>query len=88
MKCPTVFRGNLQRIPPEERPASSERWCCHPIVKNSDPEYFLSKRTAREKMEKRGKGGPVTGSNWDPAKEETAMPDTIIDATVCLEQAA
>ena len=39
-------------------------------------------------MEKRGKGGPVTGSNWDPAKEETAMPDTIIDAPVCLEQAA
>jgi hypothetical protein len=30
-----------------------ERWRCHPIVKNSDPKLFLSKRNARTKMEKR-----------------------------------
>jgi hypothetical protein len=30
-----------------------ERWGCHPTVKNSDPEFFLSKRTSGEKMEKR-----------------------------------
>ena len=30
-----------------------EEWGCHPIVKNFDPELFLSKRTARTKMEKR-----------------------------------
>ena len=29
-----------------------ERWGCHPTVKNSDPELFLSERTAGTKMEK------------------------------------
>jgi hypothetical protein len=29
-----------------------ERWSCHPIVKNSDPEFFLSERTAGSKMER------------------------------------
>ena len=28
------------------------RWGCHPMVKNSDPELFLSERTAGTKMEK------------------------------------
>ena len=30
-----------------------EGWGCHSTVKNSDPELFLSKRTAETKMEKR-----------------------------------
>jgi hypothetical protein len=30
-----------------------EGWGCHPTVKNSDPELFLSKRTAGTKIEKR-----------------------------------
>jgi hypothetical protein len=30
-----------------------EGWGCHPTVKNSDPELFLSKRTTRTKIEKR-----------------------------------
>ena len=30
-----------------------EGWGCHPTVRNSDPELFLSKRTARTKMKKR-----------------------------------
>jgi hypothetical protein len=30
-----------------------EGWYCHPIVKNSNPELFLSKRTAGTKLEKR-----------------------------------
>jgi hypothetical protein len=29
-----------------------EEWVCYPTVKNSDPELFLSKRTAGTKMEK------------------------------------
>jgi hypothetical protein len=29
-----------------------EGWGCHPTVKNSDPELFLSKRTAGTKMER------------------------------------
>ena len=29
-----------------------EGWGCHPTVKNSDPELFLSERTAGTKMEK------------------------------------
>jgi hypothetical protein len=28
-------------------------WCCHPIVKNSDRELFMSERTTETKMEKR-----------------------------------
>jgi hypothetical protein len=28
-------------------------WGCHPRVKNSDPELFLSKRTAATKLERR-----------------------------------
>ena len=30
-----------------------KEWGCHPTVKNSDPELFLSKRIAGTKMEKR-----------------------------------
>jgi hypothetical protein len=30
-----------------------EGWGCHPSFKNSDPELFLSERTAETKMEKR-----------------------------------
>jgi hypothetical protein len=30
-----------------------EGWGCHPIVKNSDSELFLSERTVGTKMEKR-----------------------------------
>jgi hypothetical protein len=30
-----------------------EGWRCHPTVKNSDPDFFLSKRTAGTKVEKR-----------------------------------
>jgi hypothetical protein len=30
-----------------------EEWGFHPTVKNSDPELFLSKRTAETKMKKR-----------------------------------
>jgi hypothetical protein len=30
-----------------------EGWSCHPTVKNSDPEFFLSKRTVRTKIERR-----------------------------------
>ena len=32
-----------------------EQWGCHPTVKNSDPELFLSKRNSGTKMEKRGR---------------------------------
>ena len=41
-----------------------EGWGCHPTVKNSGPELFLSERTARTKMEKKlSKRGPVTGTS-------------------------
>ena len=30
-----------------------EGWGCHPTVKNSDPQLFLSEITARAKLEKR-----------------------------------
>jgi hypothetical protein len=31
----------------------AEAWSCHPTIKNSDPELFLSKRTADKRMEKK-----------------------------------
>ena len=33
-----------------------EGWVCHPTVKNSEPELFLSERTAGTKMEKSLRG--------------------------------
>jgi hypothetical protein len=39
-----------------------ERWSCHPTVKNSDSELFLSKRDTGTKMEKRWKERPKLGS--------------------------
>jgi len=36
-----------------------ERWGCHPTVKNSDPELFLSKRTAGTKIGDKTEGQAV-----------------------------
>ena len=36
-----------------------EGWCCHPRVKNTDPELFLSKRTVRGKNGEMGEGKEV-----------------------------
>jgi hypothetical protein len=61
-----------------------DRWGCDPTVNSSDSELFLSERTTGTQMEKSlGKGGPVTGPNWDPTRREATRPDTITDAMVC-----
>jgi hypothetical protein len=52
------YRVYLQQI---DR-ASSGGMGCHLTVKNSNPELFLSKRTARTKMEKRL--GERRSSGW------------------------
>jgi hypothetical protein len=66
-----------------------ERWGCHPTVKNSDPELFLSKRNAGTKMEKRLRerhsNDPPT---WDPSQGEAPRPYSITDAMVCLQTGA
>jgi hypothetical protein len=36
-----------------------EEWGCHPTVKNSDPELFLSKRTAESKNGEETEGKEV-----------------------------
>ena len=61
-----------------------EEWGCHHIVKNSDPELFLSKRTTETKLEKslRKKRSSV-GPNWDPDQGEVLRRDTITDVMVC-----
>ena len=63
-----------------------ERWGCHPIVKNSDPELFLSKRTAETKMEKRLRERRSSDQpNLGSISREAPNPDTTADAMVCLE---
>ena len=45
--------GTLEEMPYSgERELVESRWSCLFTVKNSDPELFLSKRTAGTKMEK------------------------------------
>lgn len=49
----------------------------------TDSELSLSKRTAGSKMENGlRKGGPVTGSNWDPFQRDASRPDTIKDGMI------
>jgi hypothetical protein len=51
-----------------------EGWGCHPTVKNSDPESFLSKRTAETKMETRLKERQSRDQlNWSPPHGETLL---------------
>jgi hypothetical protein len=45
-------RGRVVMGPTSSR-KTGYQWGCHLTVKNSDPELFLSKRTAGTKMEKR-----------------------------------
>jgi len=63
-----------------------EGWGCHPIVKNSDPVLFLSKRTAGTKMEKnlRKRTGPTS----DPVQDNSQRSNTINDSMVCLKTGA
>jgi hypothetical protein len=61
-----------------------EGWGCHPTVKNSDPELFLTKRTAGTKMEKklrerRFSDCPKLGFS----SRDAPNPDSITDAMVC-----
>ena len=66
-----------------------EGWGCHPIVKKSDPELFLSERTAETKMEKRlRERGSRTNPTWDSSQGEASRPDTITDDMVCLQSGA
>ena len=62
-----------------------ERWGC-PIIKNSDPELFLSKTTSGTKMKKRLR--EKISSDWpnlDPSQGEAPKPETITDVMMCLQ---
>jgi hypothetical protein len=66
-----------------------EGWGCLPKVKNSDPELFLYKRTARSKMEKLlRKRRSSDRPNMDPVQGEVPRHDTVTDAMVCLQTAS
>jgi hypothetical protein len=52
MKCPKVVRGNLQHPSPVERQGIKWKDGIAIPQSNSDPELFLSERTAERKMEK------------------------------------
>jgi hypothetical protein len=60
-------RELVESISSKKRGHQVEGWGCHPTVRNSDPELFLSKRAAGIKMEKRpnerrSSDGPKLGS--------------------------
>jgi hypothetical protein len=64
-------------------------WCCHPTVKNSDPELFLSERTAGTKMDKSlGKRRSSDRPKFQPSSEESPGSDMITDAMVLLQTGA
>jgi hypothetical protein len=47
MKCLTLGKRKLVKSTSSRKTEHQvEGWGCHPTVKNSDPELFLSKRTA------------------------------------------
>jgi hypothetical protein len=53
MKCSTVGSGELVESTSSGGTGHQAKgWVCHPVVKSSDPEFFLSERTAGTKMEK------------------------------------
>jgi hypothetical protein len=62
MKCPMAGRRNLMS---SRKTGHQVEGCgCHPTIKHSDPEFFLSEKTAGTKIEKKTKKKrPVTGSN-------------------------
>ena len=62
---------------------------CPSMVKGSEQELLLSKRTAGRKMERNCRNGsPVTSPTWDPSQGEISRRDTITDAMVCLQTGA
>ena len=80
-------RELVESISSKKRGHQVEGWGCHPTVKNSDPELFLSERTAGSKMEKslrkrrssdRPKLGFCTGG-------EALRPNTSTDAMLLLQ---
>jgi hypothetical protein len=82
-------RELVQSISTRKTGHQAEGWSCHPTVKNSDPELFLSKRTAGTKMEKRLREMRFSDSpTWDPAQGEAPRSDTITDAIACLQKGA
>jgi hypothetical protein len=66
-----------------------EGWGCHPTVKNSVTELFLSEGTAGTKMEKSMRERRTSDRpKWDPAQVEAQGPDEVTDAVVCLQTGA
>ena len=66
-----------------------EGWGCDPIVKNSDPELFLSKRNEGIKKEESLRERRF--SDWPKLKSSSGggpKHDTITDAMVCLKTGA
>ena len=80
MKCPNSGERKFVKFTSSRKTGHLvEGWGCHPTVKISDPELFLSKRTAGTNVEKRlVKGSPVTGPTWDPSQGGTTRPDSMI----------
>ena len=69
-EMPYSGEGELEKVTSNRNTGHQvEGWGCHPTVKNSNSELFLSERTTGTKMEKSlMEGGPVTGPNWDPVQ--------------------
>lgn len=86
MKCPTGEKENLWSTSSVEKGYQVMGLCCHPTVKSSEPELFLSERTAATEMGWRLREGRFIGRpKLVSSCGETLRPDTVTDAMVCLQ---
>jgi hypothetical protein len=86
MKCPTVGRVNFHLQQNTKHQVGGGG--CHPTVKNSNPELFLSERTTGSKMEKSLREKRSSDRHKLRSSSRVPRPDSITDAVVCLQTRA
>jgi hypothetical protein len=69
--------GRVQSTSSKKTGLQVKEWVCHPTVKNSDPELFLSKKTTRASLEK-SFGKSYASDEWAEKKIRVNTPFTIV----------